>query len=319
MQKVVGSVDQGTTSTRFILWNENGEMLASHQMEHKQIYPQPGWTEHDPMEILRNTKECISIACEKCHVSPADVKGIGITNQRETTVLWDKYTGEPLYNAVVWLDTRTKDIVEKLIDGHGIDRFRKLTGLPVSTYFSATKIIWLLRNIDAVQKAVAESRCLFGTVDTWLTWHLTGGVNGGVHVTDVTNASRTMLMNLHTLQWDHLTCDALGVPHSILPEIKSSAEVYGSVSDGPLKGVPIAGILGDQHAATVGQGCFSAGQVKNTYGTGCFLVMNTGEKLVQSTHGLISTIVAKLGPDAPPPVWSRRVRGYCWRCGSVAS
>eukprot|EP00735_Rhodelphis_limneticus_P014787 TRINITY_DN886_c0_g1::TRINITY_DN886_c0_g1_i1::g.25464::m.25464 TRINITY_DN886_c0_g1::TRINITY_DN886_c0_g1_i1::g.25464 ORF type:complete len:508 (+),score=117.03,sp/C5C1C4/GLPK_BEUC1/54.37/0.0,FGGY_N/PF00370.16/3.3e-81,FGGY_C/PF02782.11/7.1e+03,FGGY_C/PF02782.11/7.9e-61,BcrAD_BadFG/PF01869.15/0.13,BcrAD_BadFG/PF01869.15/24 TRINITY_DN886_c0_g1_i1:53-1576(+) len=299
----VGAVDQGTTSTRFILFDEHGSIVASHQMEHSQIYPHPGWVEHDPMEILNNTKICMQETMKKCSskVTPSDVKAIGITNQRETTIVWDRHTGKPLHNAIVWLDTRTSSICDSLTEGYGIDRFRDITGLPISTYFSGMKLKWLLEHVEGLKHAAHEGRALFGTVDSWLTWCLTGGQNGGVHVTDVTNASRCLLMNIHTMTWNSMICTILGVPMEMLPEIRSSSEVYGHVAlaDTGLQGVPIAGILGDQQAATVGQGCFAPGHIKNTYGTGCFMIMNTGSRAIPSTHGLLTIPLYKLGPDAP--------------------
>ena len=302
--KLIASIDQGTTSTRVIIFDANAKAVASHQMEHAQIYPKDGWCEHDPMEIVANTKTCLDSAVTKLEAAggkASDVAAIGITNQRETTVVWDKETGKPLHNAVVWLDLRTSELCESLTKGPGgQDKFRSVCGLPISTYFSAMKLDWLILNVPSVAKAVASGKALFGTIDTWLIWNLSGGVNGGVHVTDVTNASRTMLMDLATCQWSPATCKALNIPMAVLPTIKSCSEIYCKVAGTKLAGVPIAGCAGDQHAAMLGQACFSPGQAKSTYGTGCFMLMNVGEgKPVPSTHGLLSTVCFQLGPNAP--------------------
>ncbi|CAN7982476.1 unnamed protein product [Ixodes hexagonus] len=257
------------------------------------------------MEILNSVHECIENTVEKLkdlEIDPQDVKAIGVSNQRETTIVWDKFTGKPLYNAIVWLDNRTVDTVERLLDktpGHDKEYLKKKCGLPLSTYFSAVKLVWLLENIPEVKQAVDEDRCMFGTVDTWLLYNLTGGTKGGVHITDVTNASRTMLMDIETLEWDKYLCNFFGVPMSVLPSIRSSSEIYGMLCDGPLADVPISGCLGDQNAALVGQLCFSIGQAKCTYGTGCFLLCNTGLEIVQSKHGLLTTVAYKLGPNRP--------------------
>jgi len=291
--KYVGAIDQGTTSTRFMVFDQSGNVAACAQKEHKQIYPQPGWVEHDPEEIWRNTQEVIAEAMQRGHVNAADLAAIGITNQRETTVLWNRKTGRPVANALVWQDTRVADYVSELARAGGPDRFRAKTGLPLSTYFSSLKIRWLLEHLPGIKQQAEGSEVLFGTIDTYLVWNLTGGPNGGIHITDVTNASRTQLMNLHTLAWDEELLDGFGIPDAILPHICSSSEVYGIAAEAGVQGVPIAGILGDQQAALVGQTCFNAGEAKNTYGTGCFLLMNTGARRVQSSHGLLTTLAYK--------------------------
>ena len=302
--RLIASIDQGTTSTRVILFDEKAKNVASHQMEHEQIYPKDGWCEHDPMTIVENTKTCLDKAVEKLEESGGkaeDVVGIGITNQRETTIVWDKETGKPLHNAVVWLDLRTAELADELKAKYGgQDYFRETCGLPISTYFSAVKLLWLMRNVPAVAEAIANDKAMFGTIDTWLIWNLSGGVDGGVHVTDVTNAGRTMLMDLATCKWHEGTCSELGIPMSVLPAIKSCSEVYAKVVGTKLAGVPIAGCAGDQHAAMLGQACLQPGMAKSTYGTGCFMLMNVGEgKPVPSTHGLLSTVCFQLGPNAP--------------------
>ncbi|XP_052804747.1 glycerol kinase-like [Mya arenaria] len=303
---LVGAVDQGTSSSRFLIFSaKDGKLITFHQQEIEQKYPNEGWCEEDPIEILGSVQTCISEAMNKLKaldISPDRIKCVGITNQRETTLVWDKVTGKPLYNAIVWLDMRTASTVKQMIGqtpNKSKDDLRLQCGLPITTYFSALKLRWLLDNVPEVAAAVEDGRCLFGTVDAWLIWNLTGGTDGGKHITDVTNASRTMLMNINSLQWDKDLCKFFGVDESVLPEIRSSSEVYGSLVSGPLKGCPIAGILGDQQAALVGQQCFQPGQAKNTYGTGCFLLTNTGEKLVQSKNGLLTTVGYKLGPDTP--------------------
>jgi glycerol kinase len=255
----------------------------------------------DPMAILQSAQDCIASVMKKSKVSPSDVLAVGIINQRETTIVWDRRTGKPLYGAVVWLDTRTKETQEMLVKQHGGDKdaLRPVCGLPISSYFSGVKLRWLFDHVDGLHDKALRGEVMFGTVDTWLLWTLTGGIRGGVHATDVTNASRTMLMHIEKLQWDEGACKVLGVPTTILPEIRSSAEVYGHMSAGPLTGVPIAGIVGDQQAALVGQGCFSEGEAKNTYGTGSFMLVNTGTTPKPSHHGLLTTAAYKLGPDAP--------------------
>ncbi len=298
--RFVGAIDQGTTSTRFILFDAQGLPLTCVQREHRQIYPQPGWVEHDPREILSNTVQILDEAAEKTGLTSHDLAAIGITNQRETTVLWDKITGSPIHNALVWQDTRNTPQVQHLArtaaeDGTpAADRFRSITGLPLTTYFSGTKIQWLLEHIPGARASADRGELLFGTIDSYLLYHLTGGTNSGVHRTDVTNASRTQLMNLATLDWDPDLLRTFNIPASLLPEIRSSSEHFGVLQHSRFAGVPITGILGDQQAALVGQTCFKAGEVKNTYGTGCFLLMNTGDPK-QSRHGLLTTVGYKLG------------------------
>ncbi|XP_013394557.1 glycerol kinase isoform X1 [Lingula anatina] len=301
---LIGAIDQGTSSSRFFIFDaKTAELLTYHQVEIKQLLPKEGWVEEDPKEILSSVLECMEKAVENLkalNIDPGKLKAIGITNQRETTVVWDKVTGEPLYNAIVWLDLRTASTVEKLVASapkQSKDHLRPLCGLPLSTYFSAVKLRWLLDNSDTVRQGVKDNRCMFGTVDSWLIWNLTGGVKGGVHATDVTNASRTMLMNISKLQWDPELCKFFDIPMDVLPEIRSSGEVYGHLAAGPLKGLPIAGVLGDQQSALVGQACLSKGKAKNTYGTGCFLLYNTGTELVLSENGLLTTVGYKFGKE----------------------
>jgi glycerol kinase len=294
----IGAIDQGTTSTRFIVFDRAGRIVSIAQKEHEQIYPKPGWVEHNPAEIWQRTREVIGEAMQKRSLRPADLAAIGITNQRETTVVWERKSGKPLANALVWQDTRVADAVTEFAKSGGQDRFRSKTGLPLSTYFSGLKLRWILENVPGVRKLAESGDALFGNIDTFLVWHLTGGVNGGIHVTDVSNASRTQLMNLETLAWDREVLAAFGIPEAMLPRIRSSAEIYGQVKEEALKDVAIAGILGDQQAALVGQTCFRPGEAKNTYGTGCFLLMNTGSRLVQSKHGLLTTLAYKFG-DQP--------------------
>ena len=300
-KKYIGSIDQGTTSTRFILFTHEGKIAASHQMEHKQIYPQAGYVEHDAMEIWANTLECVRQALKKSNILPDEIAAIGVTNQRETTVLWDKRTGKPLYNAIVWQDTRTVDICVNLAKSGGLYRFQKITGLPLATYFSGPKIKWILESRPDIAALAKEGYVLFGTIDTWLIWNLTGGINNGAHVTDPTNASRTMLMNLKTLAWDKGMMKILNIPENILPLIKPSSDpnAYGYTPGDGVFGaqIPVTGDLGDQHAALFGQACFAAGEAKNTYGTGCFLLLNTGNKPVFSKNGLITTIGYKIGNE----------------------
>ncbi|QRR02729.1 glycerol kinase GlpK [Dyadobacter sandarakinus] len=290
MSKYIAAIDQGTTSTRCILFNHQGQIVSVGQKEHSQIYPNPGWVEHNPVEIWKNTLEVIALARIQASATSADIAAIGITNQRETTVVWNKRTGRPYYNALVWQDTRTSDLVTQFEKEGGLNRFREKTGLPLSTYFSGLKLKWLLENVTNLREDAEKGEALFGNMDTFLIWHLTGGVQGGIHVTDVSNASRTQLMNLRSLQWDADMLAAYDIPAQMLPEIRSSSEVYGHVTNEILPGVPVAGDLGDQHAALVGQTCFTPGMAKNTYGTGCFLVMNTGGELKTSENGLLSTI-----------------------------
>ena len=299
MPDYIGALDQGTTSTRFILFDRAGRIFASAQEEHQQIYPQPGWVEHDPEEIWARTQQVIAEALGQAGVSGRDLAAIGITNQRETTILWDRRTGRPAHNAIVWQDMRVADAVAEFAKAGGPDRFRAATGLPLSTYFSSLKIRWLLENVPGVREQAEAGDVLFGNIDTFVLWHLTGGPEGGLHLTDCTNASRTQLMNLQTLDWDPELLRAFDVPRQMLPEIRSSSEVYGAAVPGIVRDVPIAGILGDQQAALVGQTCFRAGEAKNTYGTGCFLLMNTGREIVRSRHGLLTTVAFRL-KDQPP-------------------
>jgi glycerol kinase len=299
MPRYVVALDQGTTSTRAIVFDHDGMPVATGQREHRQIFPKAGWVEHDATEIRDNTFAVLAEALAAAAGARAtDVAAIGITNQRETAVLWDRATGEPIANAIVWQDTRTQDLVDRLAVDGGVDRFRAQTGLPLATYFSATKIAWLLDSIDGARKRAEAGELAFGTTDSWVLWNLTGGVDGGVHATDVTNASRTLLMDLATLAWDDDLLAAFGIPRALLPEIRSSSEVYGTAI-APLAGVPIAGILGDQQAATFGQAAFDAGESKNTYGTGNFLIVNTGAAIVHSANGLITTVAYQLGDSAP--------------------
>ena len=299
MSKYVVAIDQGTTSSRAIVFDHGGQIVASGQMEHEQIFPQAGWVEHDPLEIWRNTREVIGLALSRANITRHDVAAVGITNQRETTVVWDRHTGEPVYNAIVWQDTRTAPIVDRLAEEGGVDRFRETVGLPLNPYFSGTKILWILENVPGARARAEAGDLIFGNTDSWLTWNLTGGVNGGVHITDVTNASRTLFMDLRTLDWDDSILKVFCVPRSMLPEIRSSSEVSGRASgESLLRETPIAGILGDQQAATFGQAAFGAGEAKNTYGTGCFLIFNTGTDIVMSKNGLLTTLAYKLG-EAP--------------------
>ncbi len=301
MADYIASIDQGTTSTRCILFNHSGEIVSSHQLEHEQIYPKPGWVEHDAEEIWDRTKEVIKIALFKANANAHDIAAVGITNQRETTLVWDRQTGKPYYNAIVWQDTRTANIISELGKVVGQNRFQERVGLPLATYFSGPKIRWILDNVEGVREAALKGRAIFGNMDTWLIWNLTGGVNGGLHITDVTNASRTMLMDLKTLKWDADICKAMDVPLQMLPEIRPSSQVYGYTKvDGPFEGViPVSGDLGDQQAATVGQTCFTAGEAKNTYGTGCFLILNTGEEIVLSENGILTTVCYQFENEKP--------------------
>ncbi len=294
MAQYIGALDLGTTSNRFIIFDRQGQIKGLDQKEHEQIYPQPGWVEHDPMEIWRNTESVIKGALNKTGITGSDLAAIGITNQRETAVMWNKRTGQPLFNAIVWQCTRTADICKKLEKGYSQDRFRAKTGLPIATYFAGPKIRWILDNVPEAASVVAKGDALFGTIETWGIWWLTGGPKGGAHVTDVTNASRTMLMNLETLQWDEEILKAMDIPPSVLPRIVPSVDsnTWGhTLADGPLGAtVPVCGALGDQQAALVGQTCFDVGEAKNTYGTGCFLLLNTGNNPVPSRHGLLPTV-----------------------------
>ncbi|MBN1837728.1 MAG: glycerol kinase GlpK [Spirochaetales bacterium] len=301
--RYVGALDQGTTSTRFILFDRRGRPVHSCQREHRQLYPRPGWVEHDPVEIRDRSLEVISTTLAEAEAQPAELAALGITNQRETVIVWDRETGEPFGNAVVWQDTRTAAIVDLLARDGGIDRFRDRVGLPLATYFSGPKLQWVLENRPGVREAAERGRALCGTVDSWLIWWLTGGPNGGRHLTDPTNASRTMLMDLQTLSWDAGMLEVFGIPEACLPQIVPSVpgEPYGSTrADGPLgASIPVAGALGDQQAALFGQACFESGSAKNTYGTGCFLLLNTGTRPVRSRHGLITTVAYQLGQEAP--------------------
>ena len=304
--KFIGAIDQGTTSTRFILFDGSGNEVFSNQIEHRQIFPKPGWVEHDPLEIWENTRKTIISVLSENNVRPDEIAAVGITNQRETTLAWDKTTGLPLHNAIVWQDTRTSDMVASLAADGGSDRFREKTGLPLATYFAGTKMKWLIDNSKDVADAVRDGRALFGTIDSWIVWKLTGGRDGGVHVTDVTNASRTLLMELESLQWDNEQLDLFGVPATVLPSIVSSVpgEPYGYTrKDGAFGGeIPVCGILGDQQAAMFGQACFKKGTSKNTYGTGCFMLANTGTEIVQSRYGLLTTPLYRIGDQ--PAVYS---------------
>ena len=299
MSRYVGAIDQGTTSSRFIVFDRKGDIVSIAQKEHRQIYPKPGCVEHDPLEIMRNTDEVIGAALARANLDARDLAAIGITNQRETTVLWDRRTGEPLCNAVVWMDTRTAPLVASYAREGGQDRFRARTGLPLTTYFAGLKLRWILDNVAGAREKAESGDALFGTIDSWLAWNLTGGAAGGVHVIDVTNASRTQLMDIATCEWDPEMLAAFGIPPACLPRIVSSSEVYGELRMAWLKGIRIAGILGDQQAALVGQTCFAPGEAKNTYGTGSFLLMNTGTAPVQSRAGLLTTLAYRFGSEAP--------------------
>lgn len=297
----VVAIDNGTTSTRAIVFDHDGTKCGVGQLETTQIFPKSGWVEHDPLEIWANTQHVISQAIAQAGISASDVVSIGITNQRETTVVWNTHTGIPVYNAIVWQDTRSQYIIDAVatVDGTqeaDVHRFSALTGLPLATYFSASKISWILEHVSGARDAAEQGELAFGTIDSWLVWNLTGGTNGGVHITDVTNASRTYLMNLATLEWEEELLEAFAVPRSLLPRISSSSEIYG-LCKGVLPGVPVAGILGDQQAATFGQAAFSAGEAKNTYGTGNFLIFNTGEEIIHSKNGLLTTVAYKLGDN----------------------
>jgi len=297
MAKYSAAVDQGTTSTRFMIFDHKGLVVGVDQKEHEQIFPKPGWVEHNPMEIWERTQEVIKGCLKKSGVDPKDIAAVGVTNQRETTVVWDKATGKPVYNAIVWQDTRTDKICDELAKDGGQDRFRPKVGLPLATYFSGPKIKWILDNVEGVRAKAEKGEVLFGNIDSWVIWNLTGGTKGGVHITDVSNASRTMLMNLETLDWDDGILKIMGVPKAMLPKVMASSAKYG-VAVGDLAGIAVAGDLGDQQAALFGQACYSAGEAKNTYGTGCFMLLNTGTKPVQSKNGLLTTLGYKVG-DQP--------------------
>ncbi|MBO0951778.1 glycerol kinase GlpK [Fibrella forsythiae] len=299
MASFIAAIDQGTTSTRCIIVDKQGTIHSVAQKEHAQIYPKPGWVEHDPEEIWQNTLEVIAKARIQLRLTTRDIAAIGITNQRETTVVWNRKTGKPYYNAIVWQDVRTEDVVAELAKDGGADRFRDKTGLPLATYFSALKLGWLLNNVPGLRDDAERGAALFGTIDSFLIWNLTGGPHGGEHVTDVTNASRTQLMNLQTLEWDDELLAVLNVPRAMLPAIRPSSGTFGTVTSEVIPGVPITGVLGDQQAALVGQTCFEPGQAKNTYGTGCFLLMNTGTQIRPSTCGLLTTVAYQFGTEAP--------------------
>ncbi|MGN7702816.1 glycerol kinase GlpK [Cellulosimicrobium sp. 22601] len=299
MADYVLAIDQGTTSSRAIVFNHSGEIVSTGQLEHDQIFPRAGWVEHNPEQIWNNVREAVGLALTRANVTHHDIAAVGITNQRETAVVWDRTTGKPVYNAIVWQDTRTQKIVDELGGSDGPEKYKSIVGLPLATYFSGPKVKWILDNVEGAREKAEAGDLLFGNTDTWTLWNLTGGVNGGVHVTDVTNASRTMLMDLDTLSWREDIAADMGIPLSMLPEIKSSSEVYGhGRQQGLLPGVPIAGILGDQQAATFGQACFEVGQAKNTYGTGNFMLLNTGTEKVMSQNGLLTTVCYKIG-DQP--------------------
>lgn len=303
MAKYIGALDLGTTSNRFIVFDHQGRIIGFDQMEHEQILPRPGWVEHDPMEIWRNSQAVIKGALGKTGISGGDLAAIGITNQRETAVLWDKNSGRPLYNAIVWQCTRSDDICRRLSAEHGQDRFREKTGLPIATYFSGPKVRWILDEVPEARAAAQKGSALFGTIESWIIWWLTGGPNGGAHVTDVTNASRTLMMNLNTLDWDDEILNVLAVPRRILPRIVPSSDrnTWGhTAKDGAFNStIPVCGALGDQQAALVGQTCFDVGEAKNTYGTGCFLLLNTGNAPVTSRHGLLTTVGYQIRGEKP--------------------
>jgi glycerol kinase len=293
MKKYIGSIDQGTTSSRFIIFDNEANIISKDQLEHEQIYPKSGWVEHDPIEIWEKTQKVIIGGISKSGIFPNDLETVGITNQRETTIVWNKHTGKPYYNAIVWQDVRTKDICKKIEEKHG-DLINKKTGLKVNTYFSASKVKWILDNIKGVREDAEKGEAIFGTIDTWILWNLTGGVREGKHITEPTNASRTLLMNIDTLEWDDELLEIFDIPKAMLPKIKSSSEIYGKCK-GILENIPIGGILGDQQSALFGQTCFEKGDTKNTYGTGCFLLTNTGNEKIISKNGLLTTVAYKIG------------------------
>jgi glycerol kinase len=298
MAEYAAALDQGTTSSRCMIFDHGGQVAAVEQLEHEQIYPQAGWVEHDANEIWQRCRQVMDAALEKVGGNADDIAALGVTNQRETTVVWDRSTGEPVFNAIVWQDTRTDKICEELSEDGGQDRFRLKNGLPIATYFSGPKVRWILENVDGTRERAEAGDLIFGNMDTWCIWNLTGGTDGGLHITDPSNASRTMLMNLETLDWDDELLDTIGVPRAMLPEIRPSSATYGEVKEGSFAGIQVAGDLGDQQAATFGQTCFSVGEAKNTYGTGNFLLLNTGNEAVQSKNGLITTVGYKIGDDA---------------------
>lgn len=298
-EQYVLAIDQGTTSSRAIVFKHNGTIHSSGQLEHDQIFPRAGWVEHNPEQIWNNVREAVGLALTRGNLTHEDIAAVGITNQRETAVVWDRTTGKPVYNAIVWQDTRTQKIVDELGGTEGADKYKAIVGLPLATYFSGPKVKWILDNVEGAREAAERGDLMFGNTDTWVLWNMTGGTDGGVHLTDVTNASRTMLMNIDSLTWNEDIAKDMGIPLSMLPEIRSSSEVYGTGRQrGLLPGVPIAGILGDQQAATFGQACFEKGTAKNTYGTGNFMLLNTGTEPVHSKNGLLTTVCYKIG-DAP--------------------
>lgn len=303
MAAYIGAIDLGTTSNRFIIFNHDGQIVAMDQMEHEQIFPRPGWVEHDPLEIWNNTGKVIRGALSKAGLKGEDLSAIGITNQRETAVVWDRKTGQPFFNAIVWQCTRTDQICSALVKDGGQDRFRKKTGLPIATYFAGPKVKWILDHVPEARAAAEKGRALFGTIETWVIWQLTGGADGGAHVTDVSNASRTLIMDLETLAWDDEILKILGIPRQMMPRIVPSIDknTWGhTLKDGPLRAtVPVCGALGDQQAALVGQTCFGVGEAKNTYGTGCFMLLNTGTEPVQSAHGLLTTVGYQISGEKP--------------------
>jgi glycerol kinase len=299
MNDYILAIDQGTTSSRAIVFDSSGSIVSTGQKEHEQIFPKAGWVEHDAHEIWKNVREVVGLALTSADLTHDNIKAVGITNQRETAVVWDRTTGKAVYNAIVWQDTRTQKIIDKLGGDAGADKYKDTVGLPLATYFAGPKVMWILENVEGAREKAEAGDLVMGTMDTWVLWNMTGGKDGGVHVTDVTNASRTLLMDLKTLSWDESIASDMGIPMSMLPEIRSSAEVYGEGRrGGMLPGVPIAGILGDQQAATFGQACFEAGMAKNTYGTGNFMLLNTGEEIVPSKNGLLTTVCYKIG-DKP--------------------
>ncbi|MDS1112277.1 glycerol kinase GlpK [Gordonia westfalica] len=294
----MAAIDQGTTSTRAMIFDHKGRVVGVEQLEHEQIFPRAGWVEHDAAEIWRNTRRVGAAALASAELTAKDIVACGITNQRETTVIWDRESGKPVHNAIVWQDTRTSEVCRELAGDVGVDRYRERTGLPLSTYFAGPKARWLLDHVDGLRERAEAGELCFGTMDSWMAWNMTGGADGGQHVTDVTNASRTMLMDLRTLNWDEEICDEMGIPMAMLPEIRSSSGDFGSLrGNGPLPGVPLTGILGDQQAATFGQACLSPGEAKNTYGTGNFLLLNTGTEPVFSEHGLLTTVCYRIGDE----------------------
>lgn len=299
MEKYIAAIDQGTTSSRCIIFDHAGLPVGNGQLEHAQIYPQAGWVEHDPMEIWANVQTAVSQAIADAAITADQISAIGITNQRETAVVWDKLTGKPYCNAIVWQDTRTDELCKTIGGDIGADRYRHQTGLPLATYFSAPKVRWILDNIPHVRESATHGIALFGTIDSWLIWNLTGGTTGGIHITDVTNASRTMLMDLETLQWSPTLAKEMDIPMDMLPDIRPSSQIYGyTTAATPFgSGIPISGVLGDQHAAMAGQACFDVGNVKNTYGTGCFMLLNTGNEIVRSSNGLLTTVCYQFGEE----------------------